>query len=84
MFGGGLDMVGDAERMVGELGFWWWWCGFWWWRCGGGGKTTMTRTRNSIDQDTTTSTRHDDADTNSAMQRLKRKDAKARTGCRTG
>ena len=38
----------------------------------------MTRTRNSKDQDTTTSTRHDDADTNSTMQKLKRKDAKPR------
>jgi hypothetical protein len=39
----------------------------------------VSRNRNSKDQDATTSTRHDDADTNSTMQILKRKDAKART-----
>jgi hypothetical protein len=39
----------------------------------------VSRTRNSKGQDTTTSTRHDDADTNSTMQILKRKDAMART-----
>jgi hypothetical protein len=39
----------------------------------------VSRTQNSKDQDATTSTRHDDADTNSTMQILKRKDAKART-----
>jgi hypothetical protein len=38
----------------------------------------VSRTRNSKDQDATTSTRHDDAYTNSTMQILKRKDAKAR------
>ena len=38
----------------------------------------MTITRNSKDQDTMTSTRHDDVDTNSTMQRLKGKYAKAR------
>jgi hypothetical protein len=38
----------------------------------------VNRTQNSKDQDATTSTRHDDADTNSTMQILKRKDAKAR------
>ena len=42
-----------------------WWCG--------GGKMNMTRTRNSKDQDTMTSTRHDDVDTHSTMQRLKGK-----------
>jgi hypothetical protein len=39
----------------------------------------VRRTQNSKNQDTTGSTRHDDADTNSTMQILKRKDAKART-----
>ena len=39
----------------------------------------MSRTRNSKNQDATASTRHDDADTNSTMQILKRKDAKAQT-----
>ena len=63
-------LCGDAEKMVGRLGFWWW-------RCGGGGETIMNRTRNSNDLDATTSTRHDDADTNSTMQKMKRTDAKA-------
>lgn len=66
----GSGFCGDAEQMVGRLGFWWW-------RCGGGGETIMNRTRNSKDLDATTSTRHDDADTNSTMQKLKRTDAKA-------
>jgi hypothetical protein len=39
----------------------------------------VSRTRNSKDQDATASTRHDDVDTNSTMQILKRKDVKART-----
>jgi hypothetical protein len=39
----------------------------------------VSRTRISKDQGATTSTRHDDADTNSTMQILKRKDGKART-----
>jgi hypothetical protein len=39
----------------------------------------VSRTQNSKNQDATASTRHDDADTNSTMQILKRKDAKART-----
>jgi hypothetical protein len=39
----------------------------------------VSRTRNSKNQDATASTRHDDADTNSTMEILKRKDAKART-----
>jgi hypothetical protein len=39
----------------------------------------VSRTQNSKDQDATASTRHDDADTNSTMQILKRKDVKART-----
>jgi hypothetical protein len=39
----------------------------------------VSRTRNSKNQDTTAITRHDDADMNSTMQILKRKDAKART-----
>jgi hypothetical protein len=38
----------------------------------------VSRTQNSKDQDATASTRHDDADMNSTMQILKRKDAKAR------
>jgi hypothetical protein len=36
----------------------------------------VSRTQNSKDQDATASTRHDDADMNSTMQILKRKDAK--------
>jgi hypothetical protein len=39
----------------------------------------VSNTRNSKNQYATTSTRHDDADLNSTMQILKRKDAKART-----
>jgi hypothetical protein len=39
----------------------------------------VSRTRNSKDQDAIASTRHDDADTNSPMQILKRKDAKAQS-----
>jgi hypothetical protein len=39
----------------------------------------VSRTRNSKDQDATASTSHDNADTNSTMQILKRKDAKAQT-----
>jgi hypothetical protein len=39
----------------------------------------VSRTRNSKYQGATTSTQHDDADMNSAMQILKGKDAKART-----
>jgi hypothetical protein len=38
----------------------------------------VSRTENYKDQDATTSTRHDNADTNSTMQILKEKDAKAR------
>jgi hypothetical protein len=55
---GGDDYGGDAE-MSGGGGL-----GFCWWRCGDGGKTYVSRTRNSKDQDATASTRHDDADTN--------------------
>jgi hypothetical protein len=39
----------------------------------------VSKTQNSKNQDATASTQHDDADTNSTMQILKRKDAKART-----
>jgi hypothetical protein len=39
----------------------------------------VSRTQNSKDQDALTSTRHDDADTNSTMQILKSKDTKTRT-----
>jgi hypothetical protein len=39
----------------------------------------MSRTRNSMNQDATARTRHDDADTNLTMEILKRKYAKART-----
>jgi hypothetical protein len=39
----------------------------------------VSRTQNSKNQDATASTQHDNADTNSTMQILKRKDAKART-----
>jgi hypothetical protein len=39
----------------------------------------VNRTQNSKDLAATTSTRDDDANTNSTMQILKRKDAKART-----
>jgi hypothetical protein len=39
----------------------------------------VSKTQNSKDQDATAITRHDDADTNSTMQILKRKDAKAQT-----
>jgi hypothetical protein len=42
----------------------------------------VSRTRNSKNQDATAGTRHDDADTNSTMQILKSKDAKAQTGSR--
>ena len=78
-----MAVVPWMDDGVGGSGFWamrnrWWAARVWWWRCGGGGKTNMNRTRNSKDQDATTSTRHDDADTNSTMQKLKRKDAKAR------
>ena len=66
----GSGFCGDAEQMVGRLRFWWW-------RCGGGSETIMNKTRNFKDLDATTSTRHDDADTNSTMQKLKRTDAKA-------
>jgi hypothetical protein len=45
---------------------------------GGGGKTYVSRTRNTKDQDTTASTQHNDVDMNSTMQILKIKDAKAR------
>jgi hypothetical protein len=39
----------------------------------------VSRTQNSKDQDATASNRHDDAETNSTIQILKRKDAKAQT-----
>jgi hypothetical protein len=39
----------------------------------------VSRTRNSKNQDATASTQHNDTDTNSTMQILKRKDANART-----
>jgi hypothetical protein len=70
---GGDDYGGNAETSSGG-GY-----GFWWWQCSGGGKTYVSRTRNSKDLEATTSTRHEDADTNSTMQILKRKYAKAQT-----
>jgi hypothetical protein len=45
----------------------------------GGGKMYVRRIRNSKNQDATASIQHDDADMNSTMQIIKRKDAKART-----
>jgi hypothetical protein len=39
----------------------------------------VSRTQNSKNQDATANTRHDDANMNSTIQILKRKDAKART-----